>query len=853
MTQIRQVDIKNQYSLKRKESGHYQYEAGGSLQRNKLTQTYNKTTEPLQGALKAQISFKGSYVNKIKKVFNPILKPIPKKLAQKVFDSLGNISKRQHEDYSKILENYVSRLQSNENFRKKMGISLETANKMSSNNLENLYYIPEKKLFKKFLDQVTEPVTIFYEWVQKLTLPKAKLEERLENKRILNEFSSLQGLMKSHEIWENNYRKMSGNPKWNQNSKFLIPDDVLYSKINRRRKKIVDPNKGKYSTTSLMLGNRFISGVVYSYFLGTDAYNTTMRYSNDKHEAKSQRNSRVAQEFSRIGLNMYIQNLLFGTFSSAVNKSLSTALFVSGSTAACSEVLGRKLVGKPIMPSNKETLDRLEKEMTEKKGVLPAIGRLLTNAKKKSPTLAKVSTNIQEAVSYEKKEPNKTIYSAFSKNKKTAQNTTMPSFKGFFKTEQLIDKQKINKVLKALEKADPQEYKNLKEILEKALKKSNFWEPKNTSKTLNKNFNENGMIFDKVSSEKKLLTCDLDALLNNKDVDKLPIGETKTPWGQLTKSLMVPVNFVKNTFKSLVKSISKIYAKLVGKSNNASTEEFIKLSKSMKPDDKEKLQRFNEFYLRRLNLDVWRESSLSNEVKKIRIFDEFKEISKKDKEDIEGAKNILLWLDKQINREKITINQDGTLAEKDIPKVQKIMRDAVLKADGSTHVEYDGNTLAQTNINLSRAITTLFLVTDAYNLTMQYSGDNKKDASKSAKNRAAQEISRISVSAYLMAFVHNLLSKLCNSSLAGAFTLTALTSSINDSLSRKVVGVPLSAKNKEELEEIDNKNTKSKNPVKKALAYSIGKKGLLPKKKDLTEKMLPDFFDNDFFIKPTIS
>ena len=66
-----------------------------------------------------------------------------------------------------------------------------------------------------------------------------------------------------------------------------------------------------------------------------------------------------------------------------------------------------------------------------------------------------------------------------------------------------------------------------------------------------------------------------------------------------------------------------------------------------------------------------------------------------------------------------------------------------------------------------------------------------------------------------MAFVHNLLSKLCNSSLAGAFTLTALTSSINDSISREVVGVPLTAKTQEELEEIDKQNQRSKSPIKK--------------------------------------
>ena len=139
---------------------------------------------------------------------------------------------------------------------------------------------------------------------------------------------------------------------------------------------------------------------------------------------------------------------------------------------------------------------------------------------------------------------------------------------------------------------------------------------------------------------------------------------------------------------------------------------------------------------------------------------------------------------------------------------------------------------------------------------MQYSNDNKKDAHKSAKNRAAQEISRIGVSAYMMAFVHNLLSKLCNSSLGGAFTLTALTSTINDSLSREVVGVPLTAKTQDELSKIDEKNLESKNPIKKALAYSIGKKSVAAGLKAKQSAKISDsdmYFFNDFFINPQIS
>ena len=296
--------------------------------------------------------------------------------------------------------------------------------------------------------------------------------------------------------------------------------------------------------------------------------------------------------------------------------------------------------------------------------------------------------------------------------------------------------------------------------------------------------------------------------------------------------------------------------------NNKVSKQLNALKTATTPDQQEKLKRFERFYKKRLELEAWAKSALSEEEKQLKLFKEFNEILGKEAEEIQGTKNILLWLDKQIKKEKITIQPDGTFLAKDIEKIKNLLKDSVLAADGSKHVEYDGNTIAQVNINLSRAITTLFLMTDAYNLTMQYSNDNKKDANKSAKNRAAQEVSRIAVSAYMLAFVHNLLSKLCNSSLAGAFTLTAITSTINDSLSREVVGVPLTAKNHDQLIELDKKNAESKNPIKKALAYSIGKKGIAKamlsssneksKEKNSQQNINIDYFANEFFLSPKI-
>lgn len=855
-----------QYAYKRRDYRRNYNSANNSLYYNNSYLIQNKSIQkPLLDSATTQISFKGLNLEFLEKTLKPIVKPIPKKLTQKVFNSLKDISDVQYEYYNQIRKDYVDFIKIHstapkteteklkrevaEIYRRKNGITTEMAQNITE---DNLLYLPQKTMAINFISQIAAPFTTIYKAVKKIIVPQNQQQLELEKmqKKILKEFSSLEGLIKSHEIWENLYRKSSGNTKWTSNNDFIIPNDILYGKILRRRNKVVDPNKGKYSSTSLMLGNRLISGIIYSYFLGTDAYNTTMRYSTDKHEAANQRKSRVAQEFSRIGMNLYVQNLLFGTFEAAVNRSLTSAMLVSGSTVAFSEVLGRKLVGKPILPSNKETLDKLEQEMAEKSGILPAIGRLLTNVKKKEKSTTSISNN-ELSTAYTKSKPNNKTFKSFCAMDNTANKENNEiSFKGniknltklskdFYTVEHIFNKETLTTIIDIIEKADKKTAESIKKFVMKSINKSKHFEKLGLKKP--ESYEE---------------------LIQNSQYTVAPVGKDKTPWGLFTTSLFIPVKFVKNLFLNTGKGIQKIYHQITGKKYNATAENLRKLQNGKSLEELLELRKFEVFYNKRLQLEAWAKSALSNEEKQLKLFKEYNEILGKEAEEIQGTKNILLWLDKQIKKENITIQPDGTYLPQDIEKIKKLLKDSVLAADGSKHVEYDGNTIAQVNINLSRAITTLFLMTDAYNLTMQYSNDNRKDANKSAKNRAAQEISRIAVSAYMLAFVHNLLSKLCNSSLAGAFTLTAITSTINDSLSREVVGVPLTAKNHDQLIELDKKNAESKNPIKKALAYSIGKKGVAnamlssSNKKDKEKKSQQDininYFANEFFLDPKI-
>lgn len=832
MIKLGQVLFKNSYSLKRNNLIHKNnYENTDSLLSANISTRNNYFEDSRKLDKSPHLSFKGMFFN-TQNLYKPVIKTVPKNLANKVFKSLKDISQTQYEEYIKIRDDYMSLLKNSRNFRERYGFPPDFVLNFSDNEKDEiLLYLPHRPVLNRFVQKLKSPFVSIYRGVKRFVVPKSAedINKIKEEDDVAKKFMSLQGLIKSHEIWENGYRKLTGHGKFNERSEFLIPDDILYGKINRRRNKFVDPNKGKYSSNSLMIGNRLISGVIYSYFLGTDAYNTTMRYSNNKEEASAQRKSRVAQEFSRIGLNMYIQNLLFGTFEAAVNRSLPTAMFVSGSTVACSEILGRKLVGKSIMPSNKEKLDSLEEKMASKNGILPAIGRLLTNVKKKESKSLKIITVKENKPFVTTRKANKKLFSEFARQdvKSVTSFKGLPKFDKFFKVDNLIEKDTIANIYKTVNIVDNKIAQRFKDNVMLAVSKSKYYE--NNSMDIPKSFDE---------------------LLSNPSLINVPIGQKETVWGRVVKSVLVPVKFVKNICKSLVVGAKKLFYSLSGQNKNLLNKELDKLRNGK--DDASLA--FQKYCQNRLKTFAWSSSRLTPQEKAERLLIEFKNVKNKDNEDIQGVKNIILWLDKRFSKEGIIVQPDGTLSPEHREKVKEILMESVIRADGQKQLEYDGNALAQANINLSRAITTLFLVTDAYNLTMQYSGDNRKDANKSAKNRAAQEISRIGVSAYMMAFVHNLLAKLCNSSLGGAFTLTAMTSTINDSLSRVVVGVPLTAKTQEQLDDLDKQNASSQNPIKKALAYSIGKKSVLENlktaKNEITKTPVVSF--NDFYLEPMV-
>ena len=740
---------------------------------------YTHTRKPLRDKSTTSISFKGFKVEKISK-----------ELTQFMSNSVSKISEEQYSLYNQFIEKFVNTAKTEEAFRKHIGLSAEDAQSLS---LDHLIKVPQMPLVQKFFQVLVSPITMFKDlalWgvdnsLGKKLLPALydSIQKTKEYDAIVQNYKNIVGLSNFIRIQENLYRRTADIEPIKIGEKFLIPEDILQEKINMLRFKAVDPNKGQYSTKHMMLGNRFVSGSVYAVFLSNDAYNTTMRYSDSTEASQEQRASRAKQEFAKIGMNIYIQNMLLSTFESQINKSMFHALLASGVTVAASEVIGRMLVGRPIFPSNKDALDKMEENMQNKSGVLASVGRLIAGDKR-----GKLNLNKETEV-----EPLIIVQNNFFENSITGLNddnniklnkligyNSAPSFKGGLPTQHVFERVRLKQMLEFISKLDEKQAKMFEEIISEGLNK--------IGKIDNIEIKGNS----------------LEDILNNEQIAQIPVGTRITVVRRFINGFFSPVFFVQKTAKSLFNNIKKLF----GKTEKITNEQL-----------QEKT--FREYLEKRLSLEVWQKSQLLPEEKEIAIYKEFLSRMKNKQFEINGVKNLILTLEKRFKQAGIDINSPNG---KSLEEAKKILKSIMTKADGANHAEYDANKVSQLNINLARAISTIFLVTDSYNLTMQYSDDDTKEALKTAKNRAVQEVSRIASSAYIMAFTHSLMSKIYNGTLLGAFGTCFMTSVASDSLARTVVGVPLTRKTHEELIKIEEKQQESKSSVQKALAYLIGKR-----------------------------
>lgn len=140
---------------------------------------------------------------------------------------------------------------------------------------------------------------------------------------------------------------------------------------------------------------------------------------------------------------------------------------------------------------------------------------------------------------------------------------------------------------------------------------------------------------------------------------------------------------------------------------------------------------------------------------------------------------------------------------------KKDVMNAALASFRTTEANYDTANYSIIKRIFSYTIFTTFIACDAYNVTMLHSDGDKRKSLVQSKQRIIQEITRFFISMYTASAYLTMFGKLYNKALANAFGLTVMTSTINNALTRKILGRPILPTDKKHLDEQDERNSKS--------------------------------------------
>lgn len=824
------MPLKRPHILDSSPQGQNQYQHSGfSSERRQVKNNINSTyriglnqqnqndsikayKKPLEVGVSTQITFRGF---SMKNLYQTTPKRVNSNILEKSLTTIKNLSPSQYEDCVKYINNFTEKAKKDSKFRKKIGLSEVQAKSM---NMKHLWEIPEESFIKRFAKAVISPFTSLAKSTVKLIFDNKfgeknfkkiykSLQETKEQDKIINEYKNATGLFNSVEKWENSYRKRFGFENIKSGENFIMSDADLEKSLQRRSFDSISIKKGKYSAKNLSTGNRIVSGVIGSVFYGLDAYNTTMKLSDDKETSMKEGKIKTAQQLIRITLASYFTATAFGVFQKQTNRSMTKALGVAGAMVVASEILGRLLVGNPILPTNKRKLEEINEKNKNSDNLVIKFGRILTGENKQSSSTPKTYDSTAQKITLPEKYIKNRYQTKFFGNE--VQEPT--NFKGTIPKK--YKKDELSNLLNLIGEIDP--------------KMKNYYE-----KNILKNLQRKGKI------AKEAITQGFDAATKN--MSEIEIGETMTRAEKIKKAVLSPFIWLKNIAVNSYKGIKKLFAKKDTSTKTQKTLQQIE-AQGLNKDYQEALSEFKK------TAAFQKKSKMSDDEKIASFADGFLILQGKGfKEEIQGIQNSLEWLKKTVGVKKVdtdNVNEVVTniLNKKQDPEIQKRIKDIgdnmnkmSFTAYAKDYADYDTSKYAVANNYTARLLSTTFLVFDAYNLTMLHSNDKKK-AVDNGSQYATQELTRTAMSSYIISATNTVFQSLYNSSLAGALALTAASSATVAVLSRLAVGNSITPKSHKELLEQEERN--KNNPMLKVTAAMVGKS---MKKMDYGEKTKKD-------------
>lgn len=560
----------------------------------------------------------------------------------------------------------------------------------------------------------------------------------------------------------------------------------------------LDPLKANYSSEAERALTRLNTGMVAAFFLANDAFNLSRLCDDDPAAAKKEKGSRFKQEVGRVGLTSYLTLVTLGALKKHINKSMYAAAGVVVGSAVISEFLGRVFAKKPILPLSAEKASKIahkhDKEKLERKHLLNHYNPVA------SSTLGKTFAAFNgKSVGFEGKSDKKENNGGLL-TKKNIGIALLAMLSGGFAIKAL---NKTNAMTKFT--------KNVSDWY-KSLTKTDIKYSRNEFNKVTAKLESNG--FEELAQSYKELIADQtgDVInLGKKDKKFLkPIADTFVfPFKFVYNFFMSPSKYVQQAYKSIVKDAETVAMDAV---NSA----FKKLSVTAK---KEELEQVAKNVIEEKVGDKLTGKKLDKLVKKL--------VGDRNKKNQTTLSRSLDFIKKESEKAASSDDFKKRIAEK--------IFDSMDTTGKSNYSNADLAVLCKMGCSL---LTSLFLISDNYNLVMLKSaGQDKNLAEQKAKERTIQRITRTFFSGYMIKTVNDLFKSLYNKSLLGTVVINSLNSSFYEGLTRKSVSLPIGESTRDEILELEEENMNAKGlkgkyfrfmswlTGKKSLSQRIGKHG----------------------------
>lgn len=110
------------------------------------------------------------------------------------------------------------------------------------------------------------------------------------------------------------------------------------------------PGVSNYNSTVERTFTRIVTGSIPAFYLANDAYNLSMYVNNKKDMASKEKKRRFNQELARVGITAASTFGILSVFAKQSNASAVTTTVLMGLVTFVSEIVGRMIVGTPVLP-----------------------------------------------------------------------------------------------------------------------------------------------------------------------------------------------------------------------------------------------------------------------------------------------------------------------------------------------------------------------------------------------------------------------------------------------------------------------------------------------------------------------